>query len=371
MEQENITFRNKRTNISCELLEELSDHSFLSSDSIIQRSLPDISTINSREDDFLREISNLKLKLENAYKEINTLIEENRGLQKKIIELEMKINNLLLSMDKNKQKYNLSIETGETKNLKYTQENNNIWIYGDQKCIGLGARLYESRQSTTILKYNIISFTKPNASTEEILKGLHNISIVPQDKIILAVGENDRNPFDVISELHYILKKYRYYNIFVLQVLNNPYLNTVKLNSKLKLICNQFKNCKFIQLDQVNFKNIDICKYLCNRLNFNIDSIDYNVKFIRNRQFLTKNLTGARNACIKTHYPHWKDNKTLQCKDYKQIKGTIDYYFSKLNSVKTEVKSNIMEAKKGTIPFYFPQIKKKLAPLDSNNCFRS
>lgn len=406
MDQDNVTLRNKRIrhNLSVQSLHSDIDSSFQSSNSI-NRSLPDFSSTDTKEQ-FMEEIKLLKLELESAHNEIEALLLENATLQKKIIEMEQKTKHLLAIMstpktnnkktrslrkNNNLKKLKLNFvdtdgianstlnqegkkpdhsndRTATNKNVNIsnivntpkdmaTQNVSKIWFYGDQKFIGVASRLQEIRQKNSIYNYNISSITKPFAHTEEILKGSCDNVLGVNDKIVISVGENDTNPWNVISELHYVLKKNCNNLVFVIEALNNPHLNTVKLNQHIKLICNQFKNCKFIEINQYRRNSMDILYYLTNRLNFIINSIDYDTKFIRNRHQMQKNIPAPHDTFKQPH----------KINVYKFKKGTIDYYFQNHNKKKTIVECT-QAAKKGTIPFYFPKIVSNAeVPLEIKN----
>lgn len=73
---------------------------------------------------------------------------------------------------------------------------------------------------------------KTEATSKQILNSCDNIKDSPgkDDIIILATGSNDKNPYILLSELGTALYKLRDFNVFVVNVLHNPYLNVALLN---------------------------------------------------------------------------------------------------------------------------------------------
>lgn len=86
---------------------------------------------------------------------------------------------------------------------------------------------------------------------------------------------------------------------------------------------------------------------MCIKLNNNIDSTDYNNTYINNRKTLIKSYVGARNVA-----------KTFD--HYKNVKGTIEFFFNKITVNKQNKKKEDNNLKqipeKGTIPYYFPKL---------------
>lgn len=86
--------------------------------------------------------------------------------------------------------------------------------------------------------YNVSGEVKPNASSSAILKNLENKSqlFLRDNIIILAVGSNDKNPYELFTSLCNILSKLKNNRVYLLGVQRNNYLNTKLLNSELKMI---------------------------------------------------------------------------------------------------------------------------------------
>lgn len=370
--------------------------SFLSVTSSLRRSLPDLSTRHN--EDTLNELKQtnreLKQKLESANLEIENLILEKNRLERKIKEQELKINNLMRicstgsspktpkSARKNKHKgshldksklekendqrltrdpipliaehnFNVRAEENERNNkneVKHIQAfpkttkprpgYKKINIFGTQQTCNLASNLIQSRINNKYQKYEISAITKPGACAAEVLSGcltMDTRELDELDKVIICVGENDKNPMDVLSNLHSAVKKLRNCSVIVINVLKNKHINTQTLNDKLSQICKN-NNCHFINniTDNCTMTNV------CDKINRIIDIIDYEFKYLNFAQL--------------RKYIH-KSNHTQVCNK----KGTIPYFFSRMQ-IKSKQKSNENSynvLKKGTIPYYFPVVGKK------------
>lgn len=145
---------------------------------------------------------------------------------------------------------------------------NKILLFGTQQCVGMASVLLEQRESSRYHKYSIMASTKPNATTEEVLKECYKVTVGDSDKIILCVGENDHNPKKIVSDLSVILNKFKSCVVIVLNVNTNRYLNESMLNSELQLLCKMYPNCYFVKS---NLRH----NITCYKLNCLIDFIDY------------------------------------------------------------------------------------------------
>lgn len=161
----------------------------------------------------------------------------------------------------------------------FTDRRKKIWIFGSQRCVGFAANLVDLRKNTNYEVYDITSTTRPNASTEQVLNDCIHSNISKLDKIVIGIGENDSNPVMVTSELYNFLKCYRNNDIFVLNVVSNNCLNENMLNDQLKLLCNTFDNCQFVETNCCR-QSINLQKYTCKKLNSAIDYIDYKTNFL-------------------------------------------------------------------------------------------
>lgn len=376
-----------------------SDSSHLSISNHLRRSLPDLST--RHDEDTLNELKksneDLKLKLDSANLEIENLILEKNKLERKIAEQDIKINNLIricstkpspktpnstmkirrkdlenhrtgkdntlmatsnsgLFIEKQKEqsareetvKQNLKTRDNTSKKNLQSKDRHNgkqIKIFGTQQIRNLASNLIQSRINNKYESYKIFSTTKPQADAAEVLRECTKIDIQELDKLdkfIICVGENDKNPMEVLSNVHSIVKKLKNCSVIVLNVVKNRYINTNILNEKLEQICKN-NNCYFINdiSEKCSMYN------LCNKINRIIDTIDYDHKYL-NLTELKKHMTRSSNNIQP-----------------KSIKGTIPYLFARMIAkskqnldIKSSSTSNHNTSKRGTIPFYFPKADK-------------
>lgn len=189
------------------------------------------------------------------------------------------------------------------KKIKCRSSGRKLFIIGGAQCTNLRKKLESHRTNTPYEKYNVIAYLKPNAETEEILKACNWIDADPTDKIVLSIGEHDCNPTKILIELSCILKSLTTRcPVIVLGIKKNVCLNELKLNSKIKNVCNHFSNCTFIDVEKMN--NINA---LCKKINTVLDHIDYK----------------------------YQDNMPK--------KGTIPYYFKKLGKTKNVVSTVMVQ----------------------------
>lgn len=261
--------------------------------------------------------------------------------------------------------------------LPKTNTKSQLFIFGGQQLSGLATLLIQSRQNSKYENYQIFSTTKPYATTEEILKPIYKLEDSKDNYLIICIGENDTNPNRIIIELVTMLKSFKKTNIIVFKVLQNRYLNESMLNNNLNIMCNNFKNCSFINLEcnypynkTKHYYLLDACKII----NLKIDSHYYDEKFLCYKNMLLRNKVETECSTIPK-------------------KGSIPYYFKSIKNIHSgdnyhEVKKNSTSLgklemihnethKKGTIPYYF----KKITPCltrqsdtqltsQGKNCFR-
>lgn len=128
--------------------------------------------------------------------------------------------------------------------------------------------------------YNVSGEVKPNASSSAILKNLENKSqlFLRDNIIILAVGSNDKNPYELFTSLCNILSKLKNNRVYLLGVQRNNYLNTKLLNSELKMIAKNYTNCKYVETNlniHHNYYYMNPLDYLSFKLNIEIDYLKY------------------------------------------------------------------------------------------------
>lgn len=229
---------------------------------------------------------------------------------------------------------------------------NNLWIFGTQKCSGLAAALIQARKNTKYEKYRVQNHVEPFAPSRRLLSKCRQLSLKGHDKIILCIGENDSNPIEMLNELRKLITLHLNFNIIILSVESNEYINVNKLNYEIDLLCKEFENCKFVKMTyRYNLNE------MCKRLNIEIDFFDYHRKYLDVKQI--------KKIIIR------KSSNLIQPK-----KGTIPFYFRKKCVDENDDKificgtcsSQKSQAKKGTIPYYFPPNPNKNCKTDSSNC---
>lgn len=229
-----------------------------------------------------------------------------------------------------------------TEDVSYETKNyRTIYIYGGTQCVGLAGKIMNSRINTQYNKYSVTSFIKPYANTQEIIQTSKLNTYTKNDKIILSLGENDTNPFEVMIGLINLAQSVNNCTIIVMSVQNNPYLNTDKLNHTLKHISTNLPNCKFLDFMSENNEQM-FQKNKIQKINLLIDMLDYENTYLK---------PNSNKIVIKYNM------KNPEITDIPR-KGTIPYYFSRINN---KVKNEIKETKqnRNSILNYFPIIKNK------------
>lgn len=367
--EEFVTFRkhDKRVNMSIS-----DEESFLSSKSenVRTRSLPDLSTrCDESVLELKEEICTLKKQLETTCEEINKLIIENNNLKMKITDLEhnMNIFNKVTSDPfNNVQNVNISTikkphrrvsrnlftpknktintsspteklnpDTSNIRNLsvnKYESSSESplkkkLFILGGQQCVDLASQLIRLRHNTQFEHYDIFSFTKPYAKTEEIVKYCYTLNESRINNFILCVGENDTNVTNIFLELAAVVKLHKNSKFFILNVNNNKYINKFKLNSMLKTLCYNTPNCNFIHC--LNVTKAQYHVNVCKQINLLLDSEYYEQNYIKN----IKTIISGRNSSNKMCMIKSIDNTSKQLFTKQEPKiGTIPYYFKTICS---------------------------------------
>lgn len=359
----------------------------LSKSDHLAKSLPDLSTLTNTDiDDFKKENELLKEQLHIAHTEIENLHSEKNDLQKQNLEQQKLIAQLKLICKSSPYKSNKTSSITKhgskffNKSLDYTNINTTntessvesrlpneeilkkspkktyaetvsdtkdiaegskksktsnmrqIRIYGTQQCVGLASAITQSRQNSKYENYSVTATTKPNATTEEVLKSCQDINLETRDKVVICVGENDNNPVKVISELYVVLKKYYMYTVIVLNILSNKYLNENRLNNDIQMLCKNFNNCVYVksshQESGPRTNNTNRLKYMCDQVNYVIDCEDYDHKYLN---FKSQKKYSQKKTC---------SSSTRNCN-------------GSLNNINSQKISN-----KGIIPYYFAPIKK-------------
>lgn len=161
-----------------------------------------------------------------------------------------------------------------------THTKSNIYIIGDEKVRGLAAQLIHTKTGKWNDNYNIEGKVLPHASSCEILRNpvgaLRNLS--DNDIVILSVGKHDKNPYLLLTNLCRSLCSLSNCTIFIMNVTENRFLNVKKLNHELKLFTKNFKNCKFIEVNQLDIdyhKKLSELELMTFKVNIEIDFIQY------------------------------------------------------------------------------------------------
>lgn len=271
------------------------------------KSLPDMSTLQNTELESLkREIYDLKIALQSTENEMENIIIEKNGLERKISEQDRKIQYLLHicanpknnaattksarkqkrryanKLDKTKDEYNLSprtpgiptdnineeltpinqINTDSDENISHkmseensimrrkyennTRKRKRIYILADEQ----GQGLREALLSQVDQEYNIFSFWKRGADLVQIINTCKSdvAQLTKQDYLIIAGGMNSTNPFYLKTKLLEWLNTMNNTNIIICGLPKNAYLNNTSLNFEMKLICQGFPHCSFVNM---------------------------------------------------------------------------------------------------------------------------
>lgn len=255
-----------------------------------------------------------------------------------------------LQMDKKKHIDNLRVvQTTSTPKsrqgsiIKEKIHSKKIVIIGGGQCRNLASNLITSRINTKYENYNIVAFLKPEASAETLLESCKNADLTDEDILVLSLGQDDADPVKLSMDMYSVLKDLRVSNIFLMSILKNKYLNEDKLNTLLKGVSKKISKCNFIEIDKYA-KNVT--REMCNKINFWIDTYDYNniylPRYVKEIDRLLKN--GIT------------DNKIVKDCQTVPRRGTIPYYFRKIDVYKKDEKNSTTEMtkkKKTTIPDYF------------------
>lgn len=356
------------------------------------RSLPNISTIeNQTEIELNTEITNLKVQLASAHDEIDRLNEEVTSL-KKIFEDKLKQMDIykklltepgpprIITPTKNKQTIkrtqvnvndspvyknrvedpaSSAISSAKTKSdgasnapktpvqkrlaahnyspklPKEEKSNSKIMIFSDEQGTGIAEKLIKNSRKFIIKTFDVQSFMKPGADTEEVLKPCKNMcqNLTTEDYVILMIGSNDSNPYKVMAEISATLKLLNNCNVFVINVMRNCHVNEYKLNANIQLLTRNFSNCSFIH---TNYEVVDIIINEINKLQYSkkflsCGSLKVNrIQSVRSRKNLISDYFKQKNDKFSGNAKSSKPISTLNQTD-KPRKGTIGYYFKPIN----------------------------------------
>lgn len=315
---------------------------------------PKFSTVKKRK----KEIVNANKSNDIPFLQINdTDIETKNSKTEKLINKPI-INNYNKTTFKKIVRHDLQNQNAvnNAKNLQI-KSRRKITILGDQQGVGLASVLIKNRMNTNdIINYDISGITYPNATIEHLTKSasLINKENNEDDWVILCLGSNDWNPVKFNIYLSIILNILCKPKIIITSVVKNLYLNEMKLNNLINVTSQNFKNCFYVDLSSYVYKTnyfVYPLYFIGKLVNNCINTQDYRIRYIKN---FTK---------IKLDSPSKQKVNTV-------IKGTIPYYFSKINNknkcnTSSTTKLNNIKDKskikkiKGTIPYYFNSINKQ------------
>lgn len=200
-------------------------------------------------------------------------------------------------------------------NIKKDLQYRRCFIFGGKQCSKLSEHMEKSRLNNPYEKYKFITFIKPHATTEEILLSAKLFDITPNDRIIISVGEHDKNPQSIIKNLYAFVKSY-ICPVFVIEIQRSMHLNEYKLNSMLKFICTQHNHTYFIDH---GFVSDNVRLSLCKSINSGLDQIDYNVRFLG---FNKNTKKYVHKGNFKTKASHYLLNNHTQSKTH--LNGFMD-----------------------------------------------
>lgn len=231
---------------------------------------------------------------------------------------------------------------------RITDNKPGIFILGDQQAKGLSLNLIKSRDRKWNNIYRVSSIVKPNARSTQILESCDHLkkSITESDIVILLLGANDKDPYQLFSEICIALYKLKNCKqVIIPEIQYNPYLNEQLLNHKIKLLVKQFENCIYLDYQSASFENN--INNLCFKLNIEIDYLDYKQKYlisINNKNNSNFTVSNSNSICNQLTFEQNKRNLEQKIKDRNVKKGTIPYYFKKENSKKIHNTTQLFHA---------------------------
>jgi hypothetical protein len=274
---------------------------------VLHGSLSKQSPLNFDKSVLFNSASRLKLQ---HYKPRRTLNYENVEKSNRNIYLKPTSPNVLLSNDN-------TLMNNTTNNNSNTSTKSRIFILGDEQISGLSKKIQNRQKPTLCDSYTVTTMVKKNAICSQILNSCDDLekTMKKDDIVILAIGKNDKNPYQLFSELGTALFKLKKFKVFIVNVLYNSNLNINLLNYNIQTLVRNYNNCKFIKLSNNYNMHLNELSY---RINIEIDYIQYQKEFLapqKIRAFLSKNST------------YKKHKRTIKLKQ-----KTILHYFTKIDS---------------------------------------
>lgn len=201
-----------------------------------------------------------------------------------------------------------------------SENTHRIFIIGDGQLSGLAPALLSSGKGKWNNRYLPYGLIKPNANSSKVLECNDDVfgAASKDDIVLLCTGSEDTNPFNVIINLSIALDKLSHVsNVYVLPVLYNPYLNERKLNSSIKLVTRNFPKCKYLEFSNSYTTKSAYLNAVCNKINSYINFIEFGAQLLQSGR-INKN----RNNIVQPR------------------KGTIPYYFKKCNDTSNPILLN-------------------------------
>lgn len=151
--------------------------------------------------------------------------------------------------------------------------------------------------------FKVSSLLKPNAPLDQILEGCDHIcrDFTKKDYIIIITKSFDKNPLRLQSFLYYYLNMLQHTNVLFSEVCSSMYLNEAKLNSVIKIVCNNFKHATFVDFHGTGIhKNNKFlkCRALLREILKNLYHHNYREYVESSRN--TKPIVSYANKCIQT-----------------------------------------------------------------------
>ncbi|CAH2227139.1 jg3223 [Pararge aegeria aegeria] len=215
-----------------------------------------------------------------------------------------------------------------------------IIILGDQQAMGLSSLLVNKWKGRWNNSYSITGFIKPYAKSKDVLSYCQTLahSLGQKDRIILNLGANDSNPFEVLKVLLLALDKLKGTKVFVTQVNSNATISENVLNMHISSVLKLSDNCILLKNDRINLPQTKYIDIVSDLIIHEISKIDYEDNYI---------------FSVKKKFNNLNSKKLLP------KKGTIPYYFKpmtyKIDKHNVPIKNPTSDVapKRGTIPFYF------------------
>lgn len=207
-----------------------------------------------------------------------------------------------------------TVDSAEDKLLDVDQPKNKVLLLADE--YGRGMR--NILESFIGKDFVVTAVLKPNAPLDQILRSCGTLckDFTKSDYIVILAGSNDTNPIKFQSFLYYYLNLFENTNVILGEICRSKHLNESKLNNCLKVISSQFINVKLLDLIFFEKHNDKYCRF---------DKLNTCRSIVR----------------------------TILCLNYKYKCSLVAS-----NSVIPSDDKGTKIHKKGTLPYYFPIIKK-------------